>query len=323
MKRLTLTILAAAAVLAGAAKAQQQDFSKVQITTTDLGNHAYMLAGQGGNMTAVVGGDGIILVDTEFAPLHDKIKAAIGAISPLPVKYIVNTHYHGDHTGGDAPFIKEGVTVIAQDNVKQRLLTGTNSGVNGAKVAPVDPDAVPTKTYRSGTLTLRVKGVTATVGHINNAHTDGDSYVWFRSANVLATGDIVALGRYPSIDTGNGGNIKGMIAGVGFYIMMINDKTKVVPGHGPLIDKAGLIAYRKFLVEARDRVAKLIKAGKSEQDAIAAHVFADWDAKYNANEQQSANFTRVVYLSLKPPAKTMGGGGPLAGPVAEGAPASG
>lgn len=306
MKHLATTILAAAAIgFAGSAKAQQQDFSKVQITTTDLGNHAYELVGQGGNMTVVAGGDGIILVDTEFAPLHDKIKAAITAISPAPVKYIVNTHYHSDHTGGDAPFVKEGVTVIAQENVKQRLLTGTNNGVNGSKVAPVGPDAVPTKTYRSGTLTLHVKGVTATVGHIANAHTDGDSYVWFRNANVLATGDIVALGRYPSIDTGNGGNIKGIIAGVGFYIMLANDKTKIVPGHGPLTDKAGLIAYRKFLVEARDRVAKLVKAGKSEQEAMAAHVFADWDSKYNASEQQSANFTRVVYESLKPPAKMM------------------
>src|SRR6185437_3984741 len=306
MKHLAITILAAAAIgFAGSAKAQQQDFSKVQITTTDLGNHAYELVGQGGNMTVVAGGDGIILVDTEFAPLHDKIKAAITAISPAPVKYIVNTHYHSDHTGGDAPFVKEGVTVIAQENVKQRLLTGTNNGVNGSKVAPVGPDAVPTKTYRSGTLTLHVKGVTATVGHIANAHTDGDSYVWFRNANVLATGDIVALGRYPSIDTGNGGNIKGIIAGVGFYIMLANDKTKIVPGHGPLTDKAGLIAYRKFLIEARDRVAKLIKAGKSEQEAMSAHVFADWDSKYNANEQQSANFTRVVYESLKPPAKMM------------------
>jgi glyoxylase-like metal-dependent hydrolase (beta-lactamase superfamily II) len=304
MKRLAMTILAAAAIaFAGSATAQQQDFSKVQVTTTDLGNHAYELAGLGGNMTLVVGGDGIILVDTEFAPLHDKIRAAIAAISPLPVKYIVNTHYHPDHTGGDAAFIKEGVTVIAQENVKKRMLAGTNNGPNGAKIAPVGADSVPTKTYRSGMLTLRVKGVAASAGHINNAHTDGDSYVWFRNANVLATGDIVALGRYPSIDTGNGGNIKGMIAGVGFYIMMVNDKTKVVPGHGPLTDKASLVAYHKFLIEARDRVAKLIKAGKSEQEAIAAHVFADWDAKYNANDQQSANFTRIVYESLKPPAK--------------------
>lgn len=305
MKRLATTILAAAAIaFAGGAHAQQQDFSKVQITTTDLGNHAYMLAGQGGNMTVVVGGDGIILVDTEFAPLHDKIRAAIAAISPLPVKYIVNTHYHPDHTGGDAAFIKEGVTVIAQENVKKRLLAGTNNGPNGAKIAPAGADAVPTKVYRGGTLTLRVRGRTAVVGHIANAHTDGDSYVWFSQINVLATGDIVALGHYPSIDVGNGGNIKGMIAGVGRYISMVNDKTRIVPGHGPLTDKAGLVAYRKFLVEARDRVAKLIKAGKSEQDAIAAHVFADWDAKYNANDQASANFTRVVYDSLKPP-KTM------------------
>lgn len=301
MKRLSMTIFVAAAIaFAAAAHAQQQDFSKVQITTTDLGNHAYMLAGQGGNMTVVVGGDGVILVDTEFAPLHDKIRAAIAAISPLPVKYIVNTHYHPDHTGGDAAFIKEGVTVIAQENVKKRLLAGTNNGPNGAKIAAVGADAVPTKIYRGGTLTLRVKGHTATVGHIANAHTDGDSYVWFADVNVLATGDIVALGRYPSIDVGNGGNINGMIAGVARYIKMVNDKTKVVPGHGPLTDKAGLVAYRKFLIAARDRIARLIKAGKSEQDAVAAHVFADWDAKYNANDQQSANFTRVVYDSLAP-----------------------
>src|SRR5580704_8125716 len=145
MKRLALTTFAVVLLaFAGAARAQQ-DFSAVQIKTTDLGNQAYMLAGQGGNMTLVVGGDGIVLVDTEFAPLHDKIRAAIAAVSPLPVKYIVNTHYHTDHTGGDAAFIKEGVTIVAQENVKQRLLTGTNNGPNGAKIAPVGPDAVPTK----------------------------------------------------------------------------------------------------------------------------------------------------------------------------------
>jgi glyoxylase-like metal-dependent hydrolase (beta-lactamase superfamily II) len=302
MKRLAVAILAAAAIaFAGGARAQQQDFSKVQIATTDLGNHAYELAGQGGNMTVVVGGDGLILVDTEFAPLHDKIRAAIAAISPLPVKYIVNTHYHPDHTGGNAAFIQEGVTVIAHENVKKRMLTGTDNGHNDAKIAPVGTDAVPTKTYSGNTgPVLKVKGRTGRVGHIANAHTDGDSYVYFPEANVLATGDIVALGRYPSIDTGNGGNINGMIAGVGRYIGIANDKTHVVPGHGPLTDKAGLVAYRKFLMEARDRVAKLIKAGESKQEAMAAHVFADWDSKYNATDQQSANFTRVVYESLKP-----------------------
>ena len=134
-------------------------------------------------------------------------------------------------------------------------------------------------------------------------HTDGDSYVWFPQVNVLATGDIVALGRYPSIDVGNGGNINGMIAGVGQYLKMVDDKTAIVPGHGPRAHKADLVAYRAFLIEARNRIARLIKAGKSEQDVVAAHPFADWDAKYNANDQASANFVHVVYSSLKPPKK--------------------
>ncbi len=299
MKRLAMTILAAAVVaFAGAAQAQQRDLANEQITTKDLGQGAYMLLGPCGNITVVTGSNGIIMVDAEFAPLHDKVRAAIAAISPQPIKYIVNTHFHPDHTSGDALFIKEGVTVVAQENVRKRLLEGTTNGLTGAKTAGLPPEAVPSKVYKGGTLTLRVRGRTAIVGHIANAHTDGDSYVWFQQINVLATGNVVVLGRYPNSDFANGGNIKGMIAGVTQYLKMVNDKTQIVPGHGP---KADLVAYRAFLIEARDRVAKLIKAGKSEQEVVAAHPFADWDAKFNANEQASTNFTRVVYNSLKPP----------------------
>jgi glyoxylase-like metal-dependent hydrolase (beta-lactamase superfamily II) len=297
-----MTIFAAAVIaFAGSARAQQQDLANAQITTKDLGQGAYMLIGPGGNITVVTGKDGIIMVDAEFAPLHDKIRAAIAAVSQLPIKYIVNTHFHPDHSSGDALFIKEGVTVVAQENVKKRMLEGSTNGLTGNHTNGVPADAVPTKVYKGGTLTLRVRGRIATVGHIANAHTDGDSYVWFPQINVLATGDIVTLARYPNSDFANGGNIKGMIAGVTQYLKMVNDKTEIVPGHGPLAHKADLVAYRAFLIDARNRVARLIKQGKSEQDAVAAHVFADWDAKLNANEQASANFTRVVYNSLKPP----------------------
>jgi len=301
MKRLALTIVMGAMLaFAGGAHAQQQDLANAQITTQNLGNGAYVLLGPGGNITVVTGSNGIIMVDAEFAPLHDKIKAAIAAVSQQPIKYIVNTHFHPDHTSGDALFIEEGVTVVAQDNVKKRLLAGTTNGLTGNHTAGLPPDAVPTKTYTAGTLTLRVRGRTAIVGHIANAHTDGDSYVWFPQINVLSTGDIVTLGRYPNIDFANGGNIKGMIAGVGQYLKMVNDKTEIVPGHGPLAHKPDLVAYRAFLIEARSRIVKLIKAGKSEQDAVAAHPFADWDAKLGANDQASANFVRVIYNSLKP-----------------------
>jgi glyoxylase-like metal-dependent hydrolase (beta-lactamase superfamily II) len=300
-----MTILAAAAIACAGtvprAWAQQQDLANAQITTKDLGQGAYMLLGPGGNITVVTGADGILMVDAEFAPLHDKIRAAIAAVSRQPIKDIVNTHFHPDHASGDAAFIKEGVTVVAHENVKKRMLEGSTNGLTGNHTNGLPADAVPTKTYTGNTgPTLKVKGRTAKIGHIPNAHTDGDSYVYFPEVNILATGDIVTLGRYPNIDFANGGNIKGMIAGVDKYLKIANDKTEVVPGHGPLAHKADLAAYRAFLVEARDRVAKLIKAGKSEQDAVAAHVFADWDTKLNANDQASANFTRVVYNSLKP-----------------------
>jgi cyclase len=158
---------------------------------------------------------------------------------------------------------------------------------------------LPSKTYTNAT-TLRVKGRLAKLGHPKNAHTDGDTYVYFADANVLSTGDIVTLGRYPNIDFANGGNIKGMIAGADTYLKLANARTKIVPGHGPLASKADLVAYRAILVTARDRMAKLVKAGRTEQEVIAAKPFADLDAKVGANEQQSTNFVRVVYHSLKP-----------------------
>jgi glyoxylase-like metal-dependent hydrolase (beta-lactamase superfamily II) len=300
MIRIALFAFAAATLaLINGASAQQTDFSTVTIKTTDLGHHTYMLEGNGGNITVAVAGDGVIMVDSEFAPLHDKIKAAIAAVTNEPVRYLVNTHFHGDHTGGDEAFAKEGTVVVTQVNVKKRLADGSVNGLTGAKTEPVSGAALPSKTYTSA-LTLKLKGRTAQLHHIANAHTDGDTYVWFADANVLSTGDVVTLGRYPNIDFANGGNIKGMIAGVDTYLKLVNDQTKIVPGHGPLANKAMLVSYRAMLVTARDRMAKLVKAGKSEQDVIAAKPFADFDEKLGASDQQRTNFIRVVYHSLKP-----------------------
>jgi cyclase len=309
MKYVTIAAIAAATfIVAGPAGAQQRpDFSTVQIKTTDLGHNMYMLEGEGGNITVAVGGDGIIMVDSEFAPLHDKIKAAIEAVSKQPIRYLVNTHFHGDHTGGDGEFRKDGVTVVAQENVRARLLAGTVNGLTGAATPALPESAVPNKTYKVST-SLKIKGVTARIGHPRNAHTDGDSYIWFKDANVLATGDIVSLGaRFPNIDFANGGNIKGMIAGVDRYLKMTNDQTKIVPGHGPLATKADMVTYRAMLVTARDRVAALIKQGKNEQDAVAANPLKDIGDKLGTNDQQNTNFVRVIYNSLKPAKKKMAG----------------
>jgi cyclase len=305
MFRTGIAVVATTLLLAGAAIAQQPpaaappppDFSKVEIKTTDLGDNVYMLEGQGGNITVAVGRNAIIMVDGEFAPLHDKIKAAVAAVSNLPIKYLVNTHFHGDHTGGNEPFAKDGVTVVSETNVKKRLAAGTTNGLTGVKTPPAPAAALPAQTY-NGSFRIRLPGRVAELKHIANAHTDGDTYIWFKSSNVLSTGDTFTNGRYPNIDFANGGNIKGMIAAADTYLKLVNAKTRIVPGHGPLADKAALLEYRTMLTTARDRMAKLVKDGKSEDEVVAAKPFADFDAKWAPNDLASKNFIRVVYHSL-------------------------
>jgi len=303
MNRYAAAALAAVVFAAPGAWAQTTDFSKVEEKVTDLGHNTYWIEGAGGNTTVAVGTDAVIMVDGQFAPVHDKLKAAIAKLSDKPIKYLINTHYHGDHTGGNALFAKDGATVVAHENVKKRLSEGATNGLTGAKVPPAPQEAWPTKTYKSS-MNLKAKGRTVQLTHVARAHTDGDTYVYFKNANVIATGDTVTIGRYPNIDFEVGGSIKGMIAAVDTYLKLAGDNTKIVPGHGPMTNKAGLKEYRAMLVTARDRIAKLIKERKSEQEAVAAKPFAaDFDKKVNANEQQSTNFVRVIYNSLKPLAK--------------------
>ena len=302
MKLITTIALASAAVLcACTAQAQAPDFSKVEIKTTDLGKNTYMLEGQGGNITVAVGTDGIIMVDGQFAPLSAKIKAAVAAISPLPIKDLINTHFHGDHTGGNENFAKDGAIIVAQENIKTRLANGSApNGITGAKQPAQPAEALPKETYVDGTKTLQVGGRTALLTHTPHAHTDGDTWVYFADANVVSTGDTSNnTKKYQTVDFANGGDIRGMIAANDAFLKIGNDNTKYVVGHGPLAKKSDVQEFHDMLVIARDRVEKLVKEGKSEAEVVAMRPLADLDAKWAVNDANAVAFTRMVYNSFK------------------------
>ncbi len=297
----TVALAAAVSLFAASAYAQGQDFSKVEIKTTPLGHNVYMLEGQGGNMTVAVGNDGVIQVDGEFAPLHDKIAAAVAKVSGgKPVKYLINTHFHGDHTGGNENFAKDGITVVAHQNLALRLEHGSTNGMSGQKTAPAPKGAIPTKTYTTEGLQLMVDGQSAMVNHPASAHTDTDSFVYFPAANVIATGDVVSTGnRYVTIDYANGGSINGIISTVETYIKMGDDQTKYVPGHGELANKADLQKYHDMLVRVRDSVQAEIKSGKTEDQAVADKPLAPIGAQLKTNQMADDAMVKMVYRSLK------------------------
>ena len=216
-----LAIAAAGFLLVGAlAEAQQlqplaptPDFDQVWIKTTNLGNQMYVLEGEGGNITVAIGDDGAIVVDSQFAPLYSKIKTAIATLTSKPVRYLIITHFHRDHTGGAEAFGRDGAIIVAHETVKARMATGTRNGLTGNVVPPAPAIALPKETYKDS-MTLRLQNRSAELRYSPAVHTDGDTYVYFPDANVLATGDIVFFGRYPNIDFAYSGSIDGMIRGV-------------------------------------------------------------------------------------------------------------
>ncbi len=300
MFRKALLAVASAALLSAAAQAQQApNYDAVQIKATDLGHRTWMLEGQGGNMLVVAGEDAVILVDTEFAPLHDKIAAAIKQLSDKPVRYVVNTHLHGDHTGGNQAFWLGGATLVASKPLAESMTTGTTNALTGAKTAPAPKAAIPSQTF-SGATTLSIKGRRVQLTHMPLSHTKGDTAVFVADANVLSTGDIVSIGaRYPNIDVGDGGDIDGLIKSTDAFIARANASTKIVPGHGRLMNKADLVAYRKLLADARAAVAKLKAAGMTEEQAAAAKPLADdVQKRAGATDAASVNFVRLIYKSI-------------------------
>jgi len=279
------------------AQAPQPDFSKVEIKTTKISDNFYTLEGQGGTIGLLVGPQGIFMVDSQFAPLSQKIAAAIHQISDKPVRFMVNTHVHGDHTGGNENFAKMGATIFARDELRYRL-AHPSPGANGAPGVPAPADALPVVTYE-GPVTFHMDGEDVHLIPIRRAHTDGDTLVYFPINDVLMTGDYFRSIQYPNIDRINGGSLNGMIEGLGITIGMAGPHTKIIPGHGPTVDRAALTAHRDMILVVRDKVAALVRQGKSEDEVLAAKPTSDYDSIVPNSSTTSERFVRQLYAELK------------------------
>ena len=277
----------------------QQDMAEVTIRAEPVQGQVHVLFGRGGNIGVFAGNDAVILIDDQFAPLTPKIEAAVRRISDKPIRFVLNTHWHGDHTGGNENFGKAGVAIVAQDNVYHRLSTEQFMAAFNRHVPAAPRAALPVVTFNDE-LAFHLNGEEVRAYHIPHAHTDGDSLVHFTQSNVIHMGDIMFNGFYPFIDLGSGGNVRGMIAGVEKALAIADDKTRIIPGHGPLTDRKGLEAYHRMLVTARDRIQALIDQGKSLEEAIAAKPMADYDETWGNRFIKPAQFVTFVYLSLKP-----------------------
>jgi len=274
MKHHSLPWFGLFAVVASVAFAQQ-DFSKVEIKATKIAGTVYMLEGAGGNIGACVGEDGIVIVDDQYAPLASKIRAALKGISDKPLKFVINTHFHGDHTGGNVEFGKE-ATIIAHENVRKRLSEGSTGG--GATSKPSPKEALPIITFNDRT-SVHVNDEEIRAIHFPNGHTDSDSVIIFTKANVVHMGDDFVTYGFPFVDTKSGGSVSGMIAGVEKVLSMIPADAKIIPGHGPLSTTEDMRKYVEMLKETRALVADAIKQGKTVQQMKEEHLLAKYQDK--------------------------------------------
>lgn len=295
MNRLRLSLLAL--LLAGPAAAQP-DFDKVQIKTTPLGQGLYVLEGRGGNIGVSAGPDGIILIDDQYAPLAPKIRAALKLISREPVRFVLNTHWHGDHTGGNEDFGKGGSLIVAHRNVRKRLQAGGFMEAFKRDVPPAPLAALPMVTFNDE-VSFHLNGQELRAFHVAAAHTDGDAVVMFPNANVVHMGDLYFNGLYPVIDYGSGGHIEGMVAAVDRVLLLIDDKTIVIPGHGPLSNKAKLIVYRDMLATVAKRIRALMQDGKTLAEIQAARPTADFDAVWGGGFLPPPTWVEMVWNGLK------------------------
>jgi cyclase len=274
------------------------DWSKTPVEDRDLGSGVHMLESFGGNIGVLAGDEGVLLVDAEWPQLHDKVVAAVGKISPKPIRYLVNTHWHWDHVGGDGLFGKAGVVIFSSEQTRAHIAQAQKQ--NNAPGTPyaVDPAAIPVVTITNGTK-FHLAGQTVEVIQVPPAHTDGDLIVRFVEADVIQTGDTFFHGFYPDIDQPHGGTIDGMIALYDTLYKMCGPHTKIIPGHGPVANRDDVREYQAMLREVRNRVAKAVAAGMTEEQLVASHPLDDLDVKWGGNLIKQPYLLGIVYEELK------------------------
>jgi cyclase len=278
--------------------AGQQDFSKVEIRTEKLSDTVYMLMGAGGNIGLSVGDDAVFLVDDQFAPLTPKIEAAIAKITPKPVKFVLNTHWHGDHTGGNENLGKAGALIVAHENVRKRMSVENFIEFLGMKTQPDPRVALPVVTFTSD-VTFHLNGDEIFAQHAPRAHTDGDAIVHFRKSDVVHMGDIMFNKLYPFIDTSSGGTVEGVIAAVERTLQGVGERTRIIPGHGPLANRADLQAYRDMLAKVSGRIRDQLRAKKTLDQVQASKPTAEFDDVWGKGFLKPDRFVEMLYKNME------------------------
>jgi len=286
-------VLVCIVVVAAIQQTTAQNFDTVQIKTVKITETISMLQGSGGNIGVLTGKEGIVIIDDQFAPLSEKIKVALKTLSDKPVRFVINTHFHGDHVGGNENFGGEGAIIVAQDNTRLRMTSDQFSKAMNFEQKAAPYDALPKVTF-ADSVTLHLNGETAQVIHVKNAHTDGDAFIYFKESNVVHAGDVFVRYGLPFIDQEHGGTINGMIDGVDKLLLITNENSKIIPGHGDLATKQDVMQYGQMLVTIRDRVKDALKDGKTFDQIVEMD-----PTKGYAGGMDVKSFIKTVYDSLK------------------------
>jgi glyoxylase-like metal-dependent hydrolase (beta-lactamase superfamily II) len=301
-------IMGALLVAGLAASLCAQERPAIEVRTTPVAGNVYMLSAAGGNVGVSVGDDGVLLIDSDYAPLTEKITAAVEEICKGPIRLLINTHWHFDHVGGNENLARAGALIVAHENVRKRMSTEQLLMPMDRRVPPSPAQALPVITY-ADTLTLHWNGDELHIVHAEPAHTDGDSIVQFRKVNVVHMGDVYFNGMYPFIDVNAGGSIDGMIKATDQALALMNADTKVIPGHGSLSNVAELRSYREMLVSARDRVQALVAQGKTREEVIASKPTKELDAKWGQGGFPPDVWVGIVYDGMTASASSSTDGG--------------